>query len=41
MRTEVVACKMFKKLGAYAVTKRSFEDAKRIRKSGNDIKIHM
>lgn len=37
----VVACKIFKKLGAYAVAMGSFEDAERVRESGNDIKIHM
>jgi len=37
----VSACKILKKLGAYAVATGSFEDAIRIRESGNDIKIHM
>jgi alanine racemase len=37
----VEVCKTLKKLGAYAVATGSFEDALRIRESGNDIKIHM
>lgn len=37
----VETCKTLKKLGVYAVATGSFEDALRIRKSGNDIKIHM
>jgi len=37
----VETCKTLKKLGVYAVATGSFEDALRIRESGNDIKIHM
>lgn len=37
----VETCKRLKELGVYAVATGSFEDALRIRESGNDIKIHM
>jgi len=37
----VEVCKTLKKLGVYAVATGSFEDALRVRESGNDIKIHM